>query len=114
MIFCGRWKGTGMDSRDGGQRSSTAGSTEQRQEVVITLGEYLERLATQEDHKPARMRRPVPTITELADVACSYQSTVARFVRLGNKKRLFDLTTPILNELRRRGFDAELSDIVVY
>jgi hypothetical protein len=82
--------------------------------MYININSYLNHLKAIESTKPENERRSVPTLTELAELAEVHQTTLSRIA--GNKVgelnlKVFDVT---ITELRRRGFSADVSDLLVY
>ncbi len=82
--------------------------------MYIALGVYLEHLETVERTKPEAARRDVPTMRELARAAGISPVSLSRLVT--GKVGSLNLHTAraILDELHRRGFEAEVNDILTY
>lgn len=82
--------------------------------MYINLEAYLSQLKALESTRPADQRRRVPTVTELAAVAGVHQTTMSRIA--GNRIRQFnlDIGDAVISEMRRRGFDTDVNDIIVY
>ena len=80
--------------------------------VHVTLGDYLRRLELTELNKPKAHQRDIPTITDLADAVGI--SRVAMSNLANDNMKLVNLRTlsAVLSELRRRGFDTELGDLM--
>lgn len=93
--------GTNADDQEGGV-------------MYVTLKEYLAKLDTLESTKPEGQRRPVPTIVELAQAVGVHPITLNDYAN--NHIVRFNLKTgaKIIDELRRRGFRADVSDILAY
>ncbi len=82
-------------------------------ELVVTLGAYLSYIKSEELAKAESQRRSVPTIGELAEAAGVHRVTMQNLVT-GDMKRInFETLTAVLNELRRRGFNPKVSDILL-
>ena len=85
------------------------------EDVVIQLAiePLLKRLEAEESLKPALQRREVPSIPALAIVAGVHRGTMYNLVK-GNVKQVnLEILSVIFNELRRRGFDVKVSDILI-
>lgn len=83
-------------------------------QIQVTLKEYLARQKRLERAKPARERRRVPSIVELAEAIDIHPMTLSNIAN--NNIVRFNLATgaAILEELRRRGFRVEASDLLTY
>jgi DNA-binding Xre family transcriptional regulator len=82
--------------------------------MYITLGAYLERLEAVERAKPEGARRDVPTMRELAEAAGISPVSLSRLVTGKVGSLNFKIARAILDELHRRGFDANINDILEY
>lgn len=82
--------------------------------MYVRLGAYLEELEAIERAKPEGQRRKVPTMKELARAAGISPVSLSRLVRGQVNSLNFSIGTGILDELRRRGFDADVGDILSY
>ena len=82
--------------------------------MVITLKEYLGQLQSRESVKPDGNRRHVPNLRELADSIGIHNVTVYEIAN--NRKKFLNLDTvsAVITELRRRGFDTTVNDLVLY
>jgi DNA-binding Xre family transcriptional regulator len=80
--------------------------------VVVTLKDYLKKLEAAETEKAPALRRNVPTIPELAAAAGVQRQTMYNIA--GNNIKMVNLETlsAIMSELRRRGFEVEVSDLL--
>lgn len=80
--------------------------------VIITLKEHLAQLEAEEARRPPRERRPVPTLSELAEAVKISRQGMYNFasgdVRLVNR----DLLAAIINELRAKGFPTDVADLL--
>lgn len=93
--------------------SSTPNS--QPEDVVIQLAiePLLSRLEAEELRKPAPQRREVPSIPALAAVAGVHRVTMYNLVKGSVKQVNLALLSTIYNELRRRGFEVAISDLLI-
>lgn len=82
--------------------------------LYVKLGPYLETLENEERLRPEAMRREVPTMKELAQAAGITPVSLSRLVRGKIKSLNFDTGAAIIAELRRRGFDTDVDDILAY
>lgn len=82
-------------------------------ELVVTLGSYLSHLKSQELAKVESQRRSVPTIGELADAAGIHRVSMQNMVSGDMKRVNFETLSAVVNELRRRGFDPQVSDLLL-
>lgn len=82
--------------------------------VLFVLGEYLERLESIERQRPEEKRRAVPTHAELAALAGIGPTPFSRIVRNRTASLRRDLLGMIIYELRGRGFDTSLNDLLIY
>ncbi len=92
-------------------------STDVRQEVpapvvaVLTIAKCLAELEAQELGK-RRSARNVPSIPELARAAGVSRGTMYNLVKGDVKHVSLDLLAAIINELRRRGFEVDLTHLL--
>lgn len=82
--------------------------------MIITLESYLAGLRDKERAKPEGQRLEVPTYTDLAIAAGVDGATISRLARGKIRALSFNVGTSILDELHRRGFNPQVSDILVY
>jgi DNA-binding Xre family transcriptional regulator len=82
--------------------------------MYVKLKSYLEELEELEQSRPAGQRREVPTLRDLAAAAGIHEVTMSKLVRGKIRSLTFDTGTAILDELHRRGFEADVSDILGY
>lgn len=82
--------------------------------MYINLTSYLSELKAIESTRPASQRRKVPSLSEIARLAGIHQTTISRIA--GNKVGELNLKVcdVAITELRRRGFPADVSNILVY
>ncbi len=82
--------------------------------MVVTLKSYLTRLEEGEARRPEDQRRPVPQLDELAAEIGVHRVTLSNIVN--NKGELFNLRlgARIIAALRRRGFEADVADVLAY
>jgi transcriptional regulator with XRE-family HTH domain len=82
--------------------------------MIVTLKSYLETLAELERAKPEADRRQVPNLVELAAAAGIHKATLSRWASGQIRSLSFDTAIAILDELNKRGFRSDLSNILVY
>ena len=89
-------------------------SVDEKGVIFIILKAYLERLEAFERSKPISQRRPVPTMSELAAAIKVHPVTLSNIAN--NQIRHLNLRTAaaIIDEMRRRGFLMEISDLLAY
>lgn len=82
--------------------------------MYIRLKSYLDELAAVEEAKPEGQRRPVPTMKEIAE-AVDYNPVSMSRLATGKIRSLnLDLASKIIDEVRRWGFQMEITDLVAY
>jgi DNA-binding Xre family transcriptional regulator len=94
---------------------SEGGIVTGQQELVairVTLNEHLRHLAGIEAVKLPSQQRRVPTLTELAESIGVHRVTVTNLANNRARHLNLDTMNAVLNELRRRGFNSNLSDIL--
>jgi DNA-binding Xre family transcriptional regulator len=82
--------------------------------LTVTLSDYLDILRGQEATKPPGERRHVPTLGELAAGADLHRVTVSNLANNNIKQLNIETLSAIVNELRRREFDVQVSDILAF
>ena len=82
--------------------------------LFIKLGSYLQEIRAKEYQRPILERRKIPTYSELARIAGVSHSTVARIGRGDIELLNLPVCHSIISEMRRRGFDMQMTDIVDY
>jgi hypothetical protein len=83
--------------------------------LYINLNTYLSQLKAIENSKPAgAKRREVPTITELAEAIELHQTSLSRIANNRISHFNLEVGNKIINELRRRGFEMQVTDLLVY
>lgn len=82
--------------------------------VLINLKPFLSGLELNEKARPPEQRRPVPTLTELAAIVGMHRTPFYRIANNRIAKLDLDTLAGIIAELRRRGFEVEISDMLVY
>lgn len=80
--------------------------------VVITIKEHLARLEAQETQRPPNQRRPVPSMAELAEAAGITRQGMYNFASGSVKMVNLEILSAVINELLRRGFPADVSDLL--
>lgn len=82
--------------------------------MYVKLGPYLQELAIQEQSKPENMRRPVPTLEHIAK-SVGVSATSLYNLSGGKTRSLkFDLGSAIIDEVRRWGFEMQMTDLITY
>lgn len=79
--------------------------------VTLSIGAYLKRLEAEEAAKP-RGGRAVPTVAELAEAAGLSRGAMYNLVNGQVKLVNLEKLSAIISELQRRGFDAQLTDML--
>lgn len=82
--------------------------------MIVTLKSYLADLEERELAKPREQRREVPSMAALARAAGVHPMTLSRWVTGETKTTNHEIVAVIIEELRGRGFNTSLSDIVAY
>ena len=82
--------------------------------MIVTLKSYLEGLAEIESVKSSDMKQRVPSINELAKIVDVHQTTLNRIANNQTRKFDLDIADKIITEMRRRGFDMQVQDLVAY
>lgn len=82
--------------------------------LIVVIDSYLAKLRALENDKPFEQRRAVPTQTELAETVGMTQSGLSKIFNNRVDAVSRDTLSKILAELRRRGFDTQVSDVLVY
>ncbi|MDQ4079022.1 MAG: helix-turn-helix transcriptional regulator [Chloroflexota bacterium] len=80
--------------------------------IHVALADYLRKLELSELDKPRGQRRTVPTITELAEAAGISRVAMSNLANDNLQSVNLKTLSVALNELRRRGFDAQLTDLL--
>lgn len=90
--------------------------TEGGGKMIVTLRAYLARLQADELAKPSDRRSSVPSLTELAEAVGYSRQSMYNLVSEKNPARRLDLDTAakIIDELRRRGFSMDITDLLAY
>lgn len=82
--------------------------------MYITLKSYLDQLEALERSKPPAARRLVPSIDELAGEIGIHRVTLSNIAN-GNIRQLnLETGGRIITALRRRGFKADVGDLIAY
>lgn len=82
--------------------------------TYVKLDIYLQQLTKAELAKPIAERRDVPTMTQIAEGIGVNKNTISRMVRGKTKSMNLDTCTKIIDELRRYGFETQLTDVIDY
>lgn len=80
--------------------------------LTVTLDDYLNILRGEEAKKPDGERIEVPTISDLADGAGLHRVTVSNLINNNVKQINIETISAIVNELKERGFDVKVSDVL--
>lgn len=80
--------------------------------IQLTLDAFLARLEATVKSNP-RDKRDVPSIPELAAAAGVSRGAMYNLVKGHVKQVNLELLTAVVNELRRRGFEVALDDVLV-
>ena len=82
--------------------------------MFVSFGPYLKKLDAIERAKPESERRSIPSLRELADATNSNRSTLSRLYRGDIVTFNIRLAGAIIREMRRRGFDMQITDLIDY
>ncbi|MGB0389796.1 MAG: hypothetical protein ACPGWR_33665 [Ardenticatenaceae bacterium] len=94
------------------ENSATSAEAQEEMAIRVVLNEYLKQLNGVEAAKLPSQRRTVPTLSELAKITGQHRVTLTNLAN--NNIKLLNLATLsiVLNELRRRGFETSVSDLL--
>ncbi len=82
--------------------------------MYVTLKGYLAGLKDLEKLRAEGEQRDVPSLTDLARAAGIHPMTISRWVGGGIQATNHETIAAIIAEMRRRGFNTEVSDILAY
>lgn len=82
--------------------------------MYVTLKEHLARLEAIESTKPEHQRTPVPSMAHLARVAGIAANTMSRWVTGETESTTHSIVGAVISELRARGFNTDIGDILAY
>lgn len=82
--------------------------------IEITLKAYFAQLEADELRKPAHQRRPVPSIPEMAEAIGISRVHLHRLFTGKAQNVNIKTAGKIIGEMRRRGFNMEITDLFVY
>ena len=82
--------------------------------MFISFGSYLKKIEAMERAKPKAMRKPIPSLRELARSIDSNSSTLSRLYRGDLININIKLAGEIIREMRLRGFPMEVTDLIDY
>lgn len=82
--------------------------------MYVTLSSYLRRLRAIERRKPEEERRAVPSMKKLAHAVGVHPSLISRMVYGHTRSLNIDVCASIISEMRRRGFQTEITDILKF
>lgn len=97
-----------------GKIMASESDTQKEGRVHITFNSYLKRLQADESDKPEPLRRDVPTVKELADVAGVHEVTLHNIVNSKVTRLNLETMQVVLDEMWRRGFEPQLTDFIRY
>jgi hypothetical protein len=80
--------------------------------IRVTIRDYLDMLEGLEAQNPPHKRRPIPTITDLADAVNTSRVALSNIANSNVKLLNLRILAAVLSELRRRGFKTKLSDLL--
>lgn len=80
--------------------------------VTVTLREHIAKLEAEEAQKPPAQRRSVPTLSELAEAAGITRQGMYNIAGGNIKMVNLEILSAVINEFRRRGFSADVSDLL--
>jgi transcriptional regulator with XRE-family HTH domain len=81
---------------------------------VVDIRGYLDQLQSAEETKPANERKPVPTISHLAEVAGMSRQAMSNLANGRTRLVNLDVLAAVIIELRRWGFtETDLRHILV-
>lgn len=83
-------------------------------DIIITLKPYLAKLKIEQSVKPKQDKIKVPTLRALADSIEMNETHLSRIANNQVKDVRRKTFAKIIAELRRRGFDTDVSDILVF
>jgi hypothetical protein len=78
------------------------------------LGDHLRELKTAENLRPESQRRPVPTVVELAELVGVHPNTMNDYANGHVVRYNLHMGSKVLRELKRRGFDTTVTDLIGY
>lgn len=82
--------------------------------MYIMLSAYLDTLKAVERSKPEGERRAVPTIVALAEAIHVHPITLSNIANNRVTRFNLEIGAAIIDEMRRRGFPMEASDLIAY
>ena len=78
----------------------------------MALQDYLVLLEASEIEKPPSQRREVPSLVELATITNMSRQGMYHFSSDEVRRVNLDTLAAVINELRRRGFEVEVGDLL--
>lgn len=82
--------------------------------LKLVLKDYLRRIELLELGKKESERRPIPTIKELSESIGMSRTAISETMRGKRKNVNLKVLGGIIIELRHRGFDTQLDDVLVF
>lgn len=89
-------------------------SNKEQGRMYVTFAAYLNQLKANELQKPPEQRKEVPTLTELAQAAGRHEINFSNMVNGKTKALNLEVAQLALDELWRRGFEPQITDIIRY
>lgn len=82
--------------------------------MYISLRSYLESLKAIESAKPEGKRKHVPSVSELAKGVGMHDVSLSRIANNKVSQLALDTGDKIITEMRRRGFQMQVQDLLTY
>lgn len=82
--------------------------------MYVNLKSHLDELKAIETSKPESERKDVPSLSELARSIGIHQTHIARIAGNRMASLNFKIFDQIITEMRQRGFQTDVSDLLVY
>jgi hypothetical protein len=82
--------------------------------MYITFKEYLQQMESLEKSRPKEQRRRIPSIVALAEAIGVHPATLSNIANNNVVRFTLETGAAIIDEMRRRGFAMEASDLVGY
>jgi len=87
---------------------------EQEGVMFIRLEAYLAELKAEEANKPPGQQRMIPTVADLARAIGMSHQGLSNIVKNDVKQLSLETGAKIIAEMRRRGFDMDVHDLIAY
>lgn len=82
--------------------------------MYVNLKSYLSKLKAVERGKPKDRQRVVPSLAEIARSIDMHQTSLSRLANNQVNQLNLETGAKIITEMRERGFDMDVSDLLVY